>query len=405
MGTKAKEFSLTSAQHEIFFKHPPEDAAFTRIGVFPKGRRLGATHGASIAFITWMLNGDACLWGDTINGNIDRYVDRYFIPFLRNNNIPFTWSSQKKLMTVGKGYTDFRSADRPENWEGFGYNKVFLNEAGIILNDEYLYNNAVLPMLLDHKGSMLIAAGTPKMSRGKGKLFMDLWESVQAGEEGYFGRKFTTYDNPFIEVDQIDQLKMRIPAYERDQEIYGEFISKGGAIVFAEWFERFRIPPSNPDRIVQSWDTASKAKQINDPSVCTTWYEVGKRSYLVDVFREWLKYPDLKRAVVAKAEQYKPDIVLIEDKSSGTALIQDLQVDRNFRYPIKEIVPVEDKITRMATGSLYIEGGQVYLPEKAHWLSTYESEITRFPEVDNDDQVDSTSQYINWKTSRPYLWG
>jgi predicted phage terminase large subunit-like protein len=402
---KAKEFNLTPAQYKMFFEHPPPSVASTRIGVFPKGRRLGATHGASIAFITWMLNGDACLWGDTINSNIDRYVGRYFVPFLRNNNIPYTWSSQKKLMTVGTGYTDFRSADRPENWEGFGYNKVFLNEAGIILNDEYLYNNAVLPMLLDHKGSMLIAAGTPKMSRGKGKLFMDLWDSVQAGEAGYFGQRFTTYDNPFIEVDQIDQLKMRIPAYERDQEVFGEFIAKGGAIVYSEWFKRYRVPPVRPDRVVQSWDTASKAKQINDPSVCTTWFEVGDKSYLIDVYREWLKYPDLKRAVNGKADQYNPDIVLIEDKSSGMALIQDLQADRDFRFPICEIVPTEDKITRMATGSLYIEGGHMYLPEKAPWLPEYESEMVRFPEVDNDDQVDSTSQYINWKTSKPYLWG
>ena len=41
------------------------------------------------------------------------------------------------------GVSDFRSVDRPENIEGFGYDKAFLNEAGIILRDEYLWYNAI----------------------------------------------------------------------------------------------------------------------------------------------------------------------------------------------------------------------------------------------------------------------
>ncbi|WP_201746354.1 hypothetical protein [Veronia nyctiphanis] len=35
------------------------------------------------------------------------------------------------------------------------------------------------------------------------------------------------------------------------------------------WIKRYRVPPAHPIRIVHSWDTANKAKEINDPSVCT----------------------------------------------------------------------------------------------------------------------------------------
>lgn len=399
------DFSLTCAQHEMYFKSLVGlDPNISHIGVYPKGRRLGATHGAAVAFISWMLEGKACLWGDTINSNIDRYFSRYFEPFLTQYKVPYHWSSVRKLLKVGSGFTDFRSADRPENWEGFGYNRVFLNEAGIILNNAYLFNNAVLPMLLDHKGSILIAAGTPKLTRGKGKIFKNLWDKVQAKEKGYFGKTYTTYDNPFLDHEQVDNLKMKIPSFEREQEIYGKFLIQAGAMVDMTWFQRYSSFPTKVNRVIQSWDTASKSGALNDPSVCTTWMETDQGSFLIDVYRERLKYPALKRNCVNLALKYQPNLILIEDKSSGTQLIQDLQADRAFKSYIEAINPVADKITRMSTASLSIEKGEIWLPESAEWLPCFESEMLGFPVSTHDDQVDSVSQYINWLNLNNYLW-
>lgn len=389
---KNKFRKITPAQNHMFF----ESEELGRFKIFPKGRRLGATHGAAIAHVKWMLDGEACLWGDTINSNIDRYVERYFKPFLNANRIKHKWNSQKKLLTVGEGYTDFRSADKPENWEGFGYNRVFLNEAGIILNSEYLYYNAVLPMMMDYPDSKLIAAGTPKLLRGKGRLFYELWQKAKRGEKGFYCKTFSTYDNILLGESQIKELEMSIPANERQQEIYGKFMLKGGSMVQLNWFMRYNVAPSNPVRIIQSWDTAQKDKEINDPSVCTTWLETNNAYYLIDVFRAWLKYPDLKRNVKGLAQKFNPDIILIEDKSSGTSLIQDLNEDPEFSYNIEAIEPHKDKVTRMSTASLTVEAKRVFLPYSAPWLPDYEAEIVEFPEVEHDDQTDSTSQFLNW---------
>lgn len=392
MGKTTEKFKLSEPQNTIFFSGD----ATKRFGIFPKGRRLGATRGGTFAFTKWMLEGHACLWGDTINSNIDRYVDRYFKPFLKANGIAYNWSSQKKLMQVGDGYTDFRSADRPENWEGFGYSRVFLNEAGIILNDEYLYYNAVLPMLMDFPDSQLIAAGTPKLLRGKGRLFYELYQRVERGEEGFYGKTFSTYDSPFLTRKQVHDLEMKIPANERGQEIHGKFLTDGGAIILLSWFQRYRSQPAFPTRIIQSWDTASKAQEINDPSVCTTWLETPGNYYLIDVFKEWLEYPGLKRCVKSLAMKYVPDAILVEDKSSGMALLQDLRADTEFHYNLVAITPVQDKVTRLSTASLTVEAGRVHLPEVASWLVEYEVELSAFPNVEHDDQSDSTSQFLNW---------
>jgi len=165
---------------------------------------------------------------------------------------------------------------------------------------------------------------------------------------------------------------------------------------------------------VQSWDTANKAKEDNAPWVCTTWLECDDLDYLLDVHRERYEYPEGKRKVYELAAKWAPDVVLVEDKSSGQSLIQDIRANNRARsqasreertrlLPALTVIPMEpdaDKATRMSTESPVIEAGQVYLPEQAEWLGVYEQEIRSFPNSQFSDQVDSTSQYLKWRRQR-----
>ena len=165
-----------------------------------------------------------------------------------------------------------------------------------------------------------------------------------------------------------------------------------------EWLQFYKEPPpkSRHGRIIQSWDTASKAGELCDYSVCTTWLEQENRFYLIDVVRERFDYPDLKRRVVAEVGKHNANVVLIEDKSSGTNLIQDLRHEGKVR-PIA-ITPDADKITRMAAQSAKIEAEYVHLPEQAPWLADFMTELLQFPYGGHDDQVDSVSQFLGWVT-------
>ena len=75
----------------------------------------------------------------------------------------------------------------------------------------------------------------------------------------------------------------------------------GGGLVKAAWFKHYAASalPQHFDRIVQSWDTANKATELSDFSVCTTWGIAGKDLYLVDLLRRRMEYPELKREVRA----------------------------------------------------------------------------------------------------------
>jgi predicted phage terminase large subunit-like protein len=237
------------------FKEAPDHGRWL---VFPKGRRLGATHGAAFACIEWALAGHRVLWGDVIYGNIRKYVDRYFLPALRERGISHAWKSQDAVLEISPGYIDFRSADKPEKWEGFGYDRIFLNEAGIILDDPYLYYNSVLPMMIDSKHSVLIAAGTPKLSQNIGVLFKELWDKAEAGEPGYYGHRFSTYDNPYLDKDAIETLEAEILPGERPQEIHGEFITPAGLGAFFKrsWFTVVDEIPKVV-RKARAWDFAA----------------------------------------------------------------------------------------------------------------------------------------------------
>jgi predicted phage terminase large subunit-like protein len=175
----------------------------------------------------------------------------------------------------------------------------------------------------------------------------------------------------------------------------------GGGLFRREWLGLY--DPASPPRfnsVVQSWDTAYKADQVHDWSVCTTWgvegYGPDSRLYLLDVHRERLEHPALLREVVARAERYRADHVLIEDCASGISLIQLLKAQRFWKaIPVK---PRGDKVVRFVAATPFMEAGNVLVPPQASWLETWAHELAMFPNSAYKDQVDSTSQAINWIT-------
>lgn len=165
------------------------------------------------------------------------------------------------------------------------------------------------------------------------------------------------------------------------------------------WFRCFEDRPAvaDGDCVVQSWDTASKATELSDYSVCTTWVIHDGEYYLLDVLRERLIFPDLRRRIIDHAAAFAAETMLIENAGSGMALLQDLSYDEMPTVQeIFAVEPIGDKVTRMAAQSSRIEAGRVHIPDRAEWLDEFRSEILQFPHGRHDDQVDSVSQFLNW---------
>ena len=174
-----------------------------------------------------------------------------------------------------------------------------------------------------------------------------------------------------------------------------------GNIFKREWFQEYHLAPVSQRaicyKIVQSWDTASKKGKQNDYTVCSTWGITKSGYYLLDVWKDKVEAPELRKQMKALAAKWSPHVVLVEDTSNGTAAIQDLK--RDTRLPIIATHPSTDKVERANTASPTVEAGKVYLPESAPWTADLVEEMITFPATDHDDAVDTVTQFINWANS------
>jgi predicted phage terminase large subunit-like protein len=207
-------------------------------------------------------------------------------------------------------------------------------------------------------------------------------------------------------LDTLKGIRQTIGGYNFASQYQQDPMPLGGAIVKTEWLRYYDLCdlPSGFTYIVQSWDTANKSGELNDFSVCTTWGITHDFYYLLSVFRKRFDYPGLKRAVLDQARMHHADKVLIEDKASGTQLIQDLKSEGMFGIEPYDPPPGSDKTLRLYSQTAEFESGHVLLPRSASWLEEYVRELLTFPGTKYDDQVDSTTQALaHLKTRRGLL--
>lgn len=175
----------------------------------------------------------------------------------------------------------------------------------------------------------------------------------------------------------------------------------GGDMFKEDSWAFYDVPPRILWRVIYG-DTAQKEKQHNDYSVLQCWgmTDIGKIALLDQVRGKW-EAPDLlvranafwqKHAAVAG--QGKLRSMKIEDKVSGTGLIQTLK-RAPYNIPVLPIQRNTDKIMRAQDVQPSQAAGLVMLPRNAPWLSDYLSELSQFPNGKNDDQVDPTIDAIN----------
>lgn len=206
-------------------------------------------------------------------------------------------------------------------------------------------------------------------------------------------------------------------------------VPASGALVDIAWFRRYDFVegPSirkRAARCVVSVDTGgTKLRALSSSAArtaCSVWaeWEDGK-VYLLDVRAEPWAYYDMIQAVKDICADWRPDELLIENKAAGQELIADLNEDAQWvRTPITPIDPIGSKETRMSVASPPIRAGHVYVPATGScrdvldpsrppmWVIDYLHEMQHFPMSSRRDQVDTTSQFLNWRREHPlYLTG
>lgn len=178
----------------------------------------------------------------------------------------------------------------------------------------------------------------------------------------------------------------------------------GGGMFKDKYWKYYEVLPADIDLYRIYGDTAQKTKERNDFSVFQLWARSRTQGiFLVDQFRGKWEAPDLESKLVEfwnkhKPTQFKPmgaQVVKIEDKSSGSSLIQSIKKD--YMIPVEPIQRNTDKVLRAMGVVKYFASNYIHLPKNAEWLHDYKEEFRKFTPLmthKHDDQIDPTMDAV-----------
>lgn len=158
-------------------------------------------------------------------------------------------------------------------------------------------------------------------------------------------------------------------------------------------------------RTVQAWDTAFKKTDSADYSAGITLGITDNRYYILDLYKEKVEYPELKRSVQQYSDKWKPQVILVEDKASGQSLLQELK--RQTKLPLLPYKVDKDKVARANSITPIHEAQLVYLPENDMWVADFIDSLSSFPNGVHDDDVDCFTMVLDYAsrgTSGLYEW-
>jgi predicted phage terminase large subunit-like protein len=155
--------------------------------------------------------------------------------------------------------------------------------------------------------------------------------------------------------------------------------------------------------VVLSVDPGQSDRSSASYSVIQAWVQVeGNGHLLLDQSRERCGYKELQLAFWHFVRRFRPAACIIEHAANGPPLIED--ATRKKWLKVIPIIPDgRSKTARLVAHIGTIQKSRIQLPALAPWLEAYITEFLEFPHGRNDDQIDATTQYLDWLETKPIL--
>jgi len=203
----------------------------------------------------------------------------------------------------------------------------------------------------------------------------------------------------FWPVEELEAKKVGMdPRYWQAQYMQDP-TAEEGALIKREWWQIWdKETPPECEFIIMSLDAAQEANNRADYNALTTWGVFQNEEtnvyniILLNSVKKRMEFPELKAMVLEEYKEWEPDAFIVEKKSNGSALYQEL---RRMGVPVSEFTPGkgQDKIARVNAVSDLFSSGIVWAPDR-RWAKDVIEECNDFPSGANDDLVDSTTQAL-----------
>lgn len=337
-------------------------------------------------------------------------------------------------VSLGGQITGFRAGHMAEGWQG-----------AIIIDDPLKVEDAYSKPNRDKANRKLLSTVKSRKANPDTPIIVIMQRLAEEDPTGFIKSGKVPGDWEFIEIpalitdDYVNALPERIRAMvdstERDEDgrfsywpykeplhdmlameradryvFSGQYMQRpsplGGGIIRSDAFQRYSVVPQLKYRMIYA-DTAQKTAERNDYSVFECWgLGLDNRIYLLDMIRGKWQAPELKKRAIDFWAKHAVDNgglnvpplrkMKIEDKASGTGLIQDIHASGGI--PVEGIERNRDKLTRVMDVVSYIDSGLVCIPLNAPFVSDFVTECESFTADDthaHDDQIDPMCDAIN----------
>jgi predicted phage terminase large subunit-like protein len=200
----------------------------------------------------------------------------------------------------------------------------------------------------------------------------------------------------FFDLDALYRTKASMPVFQWNAQYQQKPTAEEAAMVKREWWKEWpHEDPPSCEYIIMTLDAAAEKNNRADFTALTTWgvfFHEEENCYciiLLNSIKRRLEFPELKELAWEQYNEWEPDAFIVEKKSSGTPLYQEM---RRSGLMVQEYTPHRgsgDKTARLNSVADIVRSGLVWVPQ-TRWAEELVEEVAGFPFMSNDDLVDTT---------------
>lgn len=296
----------------------------------------------------------------------------------------------RQIEFPGGGLVQVRSADDPNRLRGAGLDLLVLDECAFMKSEAW---DVLRPALSDRQGKALFITTPKGRDNWVARIFDD------ATKPGWARWQLPSWDNPFLDRQEIEEARDEIGSLVFDQEYGAAFVSMQGQMFRPDWLRYGSVTVKDglnwlhTDEVLDyremtrfvTVDLAASTKTHADYTVICAVASMGKTMFVLDVDRRRMEGPDIVPAIRRMIERWDLDVAYIESVGFQLSIVQEARRDG---LAVVELRADRDKIARATALQARMEAGDVWFNDGS-WLPDLERELLSFPDSDHDDQVDA----------------